>query len=105
VSEEKKDKLAYPLSSLIPKGNGGPVHQWSGIVPPPPYHDGKLDTGVAVVEYGEVYQSRKKTIQGIHICDEDECVYLDPKQALSLLAWLRQQENELEQMAKEVGES
>jgi hypothetical protein len=101
MNEEKKAKLVYPLSSLIPKSDPGPVQQWSSIVPPQPYHDGKLDTGVTVVEYGEVYQSYKKTTQGIHICDEDECVYLDPKQALSLLAWLRQEEGKLQQLAKE----
>jgi len=92
MSEEKKAALAYPLSSLIPKGTPGPVHQWPSILPPHLLHDGKLDDRYEVFLMNE----------GVSISNScDDHVDLSPKAALSLLAWLRQQENELQHMAQE----
>lgn len=69
---------------------------------PAPKHDGKLDGhGDATASYGKVYHSYKKEVQGVHIDKLDDGVCLDPQQALSLLAWLRQEESALEQLVKE----
>lgn len=63
-------------------------------------HDGKLDErGDAIASYGKAYLS--KSAKDVHIDGYDDGVCLSPKQTLSLLAWLRQEEARLEQLVKE----
>lgn len=67
---------------------------------PAPKHDGNLDRdGDAKVQYGAAYPGES----GVYIIDttDDDDVYLGAEQALSLLAWLKQEESELQRLAKE----
>ncbi len=71
-------------------------------------HDGKLGDGY-IVHYDRVCvgmdsKHKWKFTQGVHIATDDDVAVLTPKQALSLLAWLRQEESELQRLAKEVDE-
>jgi hypothetical protein len=92
MSEEKKTVPAYPFMSSFQRKIYPPASQCPSIFPPPPHHDGKLD------DRYDAYL----TNEGVGISDScDDHVDLSPKTALSLLAWLRQQENELQQMAKD----
>ena len=62
-------------------------------------HDGKLDKdGDAKVQYGAAYPGE----EGVYVIDvSHDAVYLNPSQALSLLAWLQQEEAKLHRLAKE----
>ena len=60
-------------------------------------HDGKLEGGDTYEVY---YDGSFICIQGTYNLKDYE-VILEPKQALSLLAWLRQEEAALEELAKE----
>lgn len=75
---------------------------------PTPKHDGKLDKdGWSDVEITEIWSCvQDKYGQGVRVgslgCENESMrVELDPAQALSLLAWLSQEKNELERLAKE----
>ncbi len=65
------------------------------------------DRGDARVSYGEAWQAYRviradrKLVRTVHISNVDDGVLLDAKQALSLLAWLKQEEAELQRLAKE----
>lgn len=74
--------------------------QGKHIPGPAQRHDGKLDErGDATASYGKAYLS--KSAKDVHIDGYDDGVCLSPKQTLSLLAWLRQEEARLEQLVKE----
>lgn len=73
-------------------------------------HDGKLDSYAigrhAYIDYlSEYYEPYEERIyfHGGHGDIEQSSLLLDAKQALSLLAWLTQEREKLEQMAKEQG--
>lgn len=73
---------------------------------PTPKHDGRLDTREddhqARVTLQENYLQWDNTkivsISGGHGDIEASCCYLDPAQSLSLLAWLKQEEEGLKQL-------
>jgi hypothetical protein len=69
-------------------------------------HDGNLDTysegGHATIEYVSYVSAHPILISGGHGNYDIEAVFLDVKQALSLLEWLRQQEPMLKQKAQEL---
>ena len=71
-----------------------------------PKHDGKLDTYKSYMHAEVEYHKADWTeVAAIHIGggygdDESNNIYLEAKQALSLLAWLRQEETALEELAK-----
>lgn len=68
-----------------------------------PKHDGKLDK-YNEVAYGDVYANLKLGwgyTRGILINGYDESISLEPKSALSLLAWLKQEETALEKLVEE----
>jgi hypothetical protein len=69
---------------------------------PAPKHDGKLDEdGSATVWYDNIYSH----VRGVLIDDSrGVCAYLEPKQSLSLLAWLEQERGELQRLAEEAGQ-
>ena len=66
-------------------------------------HDGKLDTKTGQeVTYDDIYlEPGGEIIKGIGIYGNHDYVKLTPKQALSLLAWLHQEEQTLKALAKE----
>lgn len=77
-----------------------------------PKHDGRLDEdddGCVVSFDDDVYLEKKEYGRGVRIAGKfasghgDDEVKLTPKQALSLLVWLRQNHKELEQLAQEQG--
>lgn len=76
---------------------------------PMPHHDGWLDDGSASwmatkVEYDLSYKVHHLSIHGGYGDMESRDITLDPKQALSLLAWLQQEKATLERLAKERAE-
>lgn len=66
---------------------------------PAPKHDGDLGEHLVDYRYGDV--EIDKTLNDL---DHPVRVRLRPKEALSLLAWLKQEEPELQRLAKEQGE-
>lgn len=86
-----------PLNFKLCPGHPKPVTQ----------HDGRLDTREddhqARVTLQENYLQWDNTkivsISGGHGDIEASCCYLDPAQALSLLAWLKQEEESLKRLA------
>jgi len=70
-----------------------------------PNHDGKLDAqGKHEVSYWKDKLARQTWVcieETDDLLDEPEHVQLTPTQALSLLAWLRQEEAELQRLAEE----
>lgn len=60
-------------------------------------HDGKLD------EYDDYRVTLDENRQVVVSDGHDAHIYLDAKQALSLLAWLEQEKGKLEQRAMEQG--
>lgn len=95
---------------------GGPLqasHLWcpgphsKEDLEPAPKHDGKLDergdyTVELWVQHGKATVDIDENISS-WVCDNPRNVELTPKQALSLLAWLKQEEQELQRLAKEQG--
>lgn len=87
------ERVPYPIAPVPP------IRLCLGHPEPAPKHDGKLDgDGDAKVQYGAAYPGER----GIYVVDttDDDSVYLSPAQALSLLAWLKQEEAELQRLAK-----
>jgi hypothetical protein len=76
---------------------------------PVPVHDGRLDTRFDDVHARVTLENNCITwddaipklvcLSGGHGDIEASCCYLDPAQALSLLAWLKQEEETLKQLA------
>lgn len=77
----------------------------AGIPDDEPKHDGKLDEqGTYTVGLYENKNARQMSVDIVESDNnllEPEYVKLTPAQALSLLAWLRQEEAELQRLAKE----
>lgn len=76
----------------------------AGIPDDEPKHDGKLDVnGEYAVSYCENKNAQQISIDIVESNDmllEPEYVKLTPAQALSLLAWLKQEEVELQRLAQ-----
>jgi hypothetical protein len=85
------------VSEVTPNAKYVIREEWGNPPEPAPKHGGPLGDDDAVVQYAE---------KGVYISyiSMDEYVYLSPKQALSLLAWLKQEEAELQRLAKEQAE-
>lgn len=85
------------IKSLLPKQ--GEQIDIPMLPEPAPKYDGNLDRdGDAKVQYGAAYPGES----GIYVIDTtgDDAVYLSAEQALSLLAWLKQNEPELRRLVE-----
>lgn len=90
------------IKSLLPKQ--GEKMDIPMLPEPAPKHDGFLDERH---EYEVSYWQKESKTPKIYIeetdmvKDEPEFIGINPNQALSLLAWLKQEEAELQQLAEE----
>lgn len=80
------------------------THACIGHPEPSSKHDGDLGHNATVCYQDNGYLAEDGTtfsLEEVSISDKTRRVYLTPSEALSLLAWLRQEENKLQQLAQE----